>query len=258
MLRVMIVEDEDMIRKGLVFTIDWLSMDCVVVAEASNGQEGYERILEYKPDVVFTDICMPFMDGIEMIQKASEKGKFKSILLTSYAEFDYARRAIEARVCEYLLKPVDEEKLAKIMKKLGEEITSVRQVEYAMEQAELEGGNLNLEYYMKLDRSENGYVSKLIEAIKTRYGEKLSIESISEEMGVSASYLSRKFKEITGQTFLDFLNKYRVQQAITLLNTREYRISEISEAVGFSDYKHFCSVFKKYTLKSPTKFVKGG
>ena len=244
MLRVMIVEDEDMIRKGLVFTIDWLSMDCVVVAEASNGQEGYERILEYKPDVVLTDICMPFMDGIEMIQKASEKVKFKSILLTSYAEFDYARRAIEARVCEYLLKPV--------------EITSVRQVEYAMEQAELEGGNLNLEYYMKLDRSENGYVSKLIEAIKTRYGEKLSIESISEEMGVSASYLSRKFKEITGQTFLDFLNKYRVQQAITLLNTREYRISEISEAVGFSDYKHFCSVFKKYTLKSPTKFVKGG
>ena len=219
MLRVMIVEDEDMIRKGLVFTIDWLSMDCVVVAEASNGQEGYERILEYKPDVVFTDICMPFMDGIEMIQKASEKVKFKSILLTSYAEFDYARRAIEARVCEYLLKPVDEEKLAKIMKKLGEE---------------------------------------MIEAIKTRYGEKLSIESISEEMGVSASYLSRKFKEITGQTFLDFLNKYRVQQAITLLNTREYRISEISEAVGFSDYKHFCSVFKKYTLKSPTKFVKGG
>jgi two-component system response regulator YesN len=112
----MIVEDEDMIRKGLVFTIDWLSMDCVVVAEASNGQEGYERILEYKPDVVIADICMPFMDGIEMIQKASEKVKFKSILLTSYAEFDYARRAIEARVCEYLLKPVDEDTLIPAVK----------------------------------------------------------------------------------------------------------------------------------------------
>ena len=110
MLRVMIVGDEDMIRKGLVFTIDWLSMDCVVVAEASNGQEGYERILEYKPDVVIADICMPFMDGIEMKQKASEKVKFKSILLTSYAEFDYARRAIEARVCEYLFQRVDHEK----------------------------------------------------------------------------------------------------------------------------------------------------
>ena len=208
--------------------------------------------------------------NIKLADLIFEKGKSKNKVcyhcevqrtqLNNYCNNKVSRvdLALMARVCEYLLKPVDEEKLAQIMKKLGEEITSVRQVEYAMEQAELEGGNLNLEYYMKLDRSENGYVSKLLEAIRTRYGEKLSIESISEEMGVSASYLSRKFKEITGQTFLDFLNKYRVQQAITLLNTKEYRISEISEAVGFSDYKHFCSVFKKYTLKSPTKFVKGG
>ncbi len=71
MLRILIAEDEDMIRKGLVYTTDWLSMDCVVVAEAANGQEGYEKILEFRPDVVITDICMPFMDGIEMIKKAS-------------------------------------------------------------------------------------------------------------------------------------------------------------------------------------------
>ena len=258
MLRVLIAEDEDIIRKGLVYTTDWLSMDCVVVAEAANGQEGLEKILECRPDVVIADICMPFLDGIEMIKRAAETVHFKSILLTSYADFEYARRAIDARVCEYLLKPVDEDQLAEIMRKLGEEIASSRQVEKVMEQAELDGGNMNLEYFMQLDLSENQYVSRAIGQIRERFGEKLSIESISEEMGVSASYLSRKFKEITGQTFLDFLNKYRVQQAITLLNTKEYRISEISEAVGFSDYKHFCSVFKKYTLKSPTKFVKGG
>ena len=64
--------------------------------------------------------------------------RFKSILLTSYADFEYARRAIEARVCEYLLKPVDEEALADIMKRLGEEIASTRQAEYVLEQAELE------------------------------------------------------------------------------------------------------------------------
>ena len=183
--------------------------------------------------------------------------RFKSILLTSYADFEYARRAIEARVCEYLLKPVDEEALADIMKRLGEEIASTRQAEYVLEQAELEGGSMNLEYYMQLDLSENQYVSKAIGTIKEHYAEKISIEGISEDLGVSASYLSRKFKEVTEQTFLDFLNKYRVQQAVMLLNTRQYRISEISEATGFTDYKHFCSVFKKYTLKSPTKFIKG-
>ena len=253
MLRVLIAEDEEMIRKGLVYTTDWLSMDCVVVA--ADGRDGYEKILEYKPDVVITDICMPFMDGIEMIKKASEQVRFKSILLTSYADFEYARRAIEARVCEYLLKPVDEEALADIMERLGG--VNSRQVEHVMEQAEIEGGNLNLEYYMQLDLSENQYVSRAIKAIREDFARKLSIESISDDLGVSASYLSRKFKEVTGQTFLDFLNKYRVQQAIVMLGTRQYRISEISEATGFTDYKHFCSVFKKYTSKSPTKFIKG-
>lgn len=257
MLRVLIAEDEDIIRKGLVYTMDWLGMGCVVVAEAANGREGLEKILEYKPDVVIADICMPYMDGIAMIKEASKKVKFKSILLTSYAEFDYARRAIDARVREYLLKPVDEEELARVMEMLAKEVASSRQMEYVMEQAELEGGMLNLEYYIQLDCSENRYAAQVIERIRRDYAKKLSIESISEEMGVSASYLSRKFKEITGQTFLDFLNKYRIQQAVSMLGTGRYRISEISDATGFSDYKHFCAVFKKYTLKSPTKFIKG-
>lgn len=257
MLRILIAEDEDIIRKGLVYTVDWLSMDCVVVAEAANGREGLEKILEYRPDVVIADICMPYLDGIEMIRQASESVKFVSILLTSYAEFDYARRAIDARVRKYLLKPVDEEKLAQLMEKIAGEIAAGRQAEHRKSQAEPEGVLLNLEDYMDLDRSENGYVSQALERIRTGYAGKLSVESISEELGVSASYLSRKFKEVTGQTFLDFLNRYRVQQAAALLGTGKYRISEISEATGFSDYKHFCAVFKKYTSKSPTKFLKG-
>lgn len=259
MLRVLIAEDEDIIRKGLIFTTDWLGMNCVVAAEAANGQEGFEKILECRPDIVIADIHMPLMDGIEMIKKASETVKFKSILLTSYADFDYAKRAIEARVSEYLLKPVDEEELAALIGRLEKEIINSRQVEHMLEQAEqaeILSGSLNLEYYMKLDLSENQYISKTIEEIRLHYAEKLSVETISDELGVSSSYLSRKFKEVTGQTFLDFLNKYRVQQAVSLLETRTYRISEISEATGFSDYKHFCAVFKKYTTKSPTKFIK--
>ena len=259
MLGVLIVEDEDIIRKGLVCTTDWLSMNCVVVSEAANGQEGYEKILECRPDGVIADIGMSYLEGIEMIEKASEAVHFKSILLTSYADFEYARRAITARVSEYMLKPIDEAKLSEIMKRLEKEIEEERQKEQAMEQMdqlELQGGNLNLDYFMKRDHSENGYIAQTLEKIQTCYAERISIESISEELGVSASYLRGKFKEATGQTFLDFLNKYRVQQAAVLLATGQYRINEISDATGFTDYKHFCSVFKKYTLMSPTKFIK--
>ena len=63
MLRILIAEDEDIIRKGLVYTIDWLSMDCVVVAEASNGKEGLEKILEYRPDVVIA-VCLTWTVSI--------------------------------------------------------------------------------------------------------------------------------------------------------------------------------------------------
>ena len=82
------------------------------------------------------------------------------------------------------------------------------------------------------------------------------MESIAEELGISASYLSRKFKESTGQTFLDVLNKYRIQKAIALLGEGSLRVYEISDQVGFSEYKYFCSVFKKYTGMSPTEFAK--
>ena len=194
MLRVLIAEDEEMIRKGLVYTTDWLSMDCVVVAEAADGRDGYEKILEYKPDVVITDICMPFMDGIEMIKKASEQVRFKSILLTSYADFEYARRAIEARVCEYLLKPVDEEALADSHGTAG-------------------GGNREQPPGGACDGAGGdrggqpepgvlhaaGFVGEpvCIQGHKGHtedFARKLSIESISDDLGVSASYLSRKFK----------------------------------------------------------------
>lgn len=255
MLRVIVVEDEDIIRKGLIYTIDWISMNCVVVAEAANGDDGMKKILEHKPDIVIADVRMPIMDGIDMIKKASEIIKFKSILLTSYADFDYARRAIDAKVSQYLLKPIDEDMLADIIKDLEKEILSSKHLDLVLE--ELDGGNLNLEYYVQMDISENQYIAKTIQCIQNSYSDKLNIDCMSEELGVSSSYLSRKFKEITGQTFLDFLNKYRIQQAVALLNTGQYRVSEISEATGFSDYKHFCSVFKKYTNKSPTKFIKG-
>ena len=98
MLKVLIVEDEDIIRKGLAYTIDWLSVGYVLAGEAANGEEGIEKIIELKPDVVIADIMMPKVNGLEMIQRASEEVQFKSVILTSYAEFEYAKSALKLGV----------------------------------------------------------------------------------------------------------------------------------------------------------------
>ena len=253
MYRVLIAEDEDIIRKGIAYTMDWVSMGCTIVGEAANGKEGVEKIKELSPDIVLADIMMPMMNGIEMIRKGQEIADFKAIIMTSYADFEYAKKAIELGVSAYLMKPVDEEELKKNISKIITEIekeNQLRQLTSKIKTAD------DIDTLFIKSEGDNDYIQKVLKETRERYSEKISLETFSEELGVSGSYLSRKFKEATGQTYLDFLNKYRVQQAIKLLETGTYKIYEVSEMTGFSDYKYFSTVFKKYTDRSPSDFVK--
>ena len=256
MYRVLIVEDEDIIRKGIAYTMDWVGMGCTIVGEAVNGSEGIASIKELTPDIVLADIMMPVMDGIEMIRAAREDKSipaFKSVILTSYADFDYARKAIDLDVSAYLMKPVDEEELSKAIEKITVEIEKERQFEKLSEKSAAASENETL--FIKSDK-ENDYIQQILNYTKEHYSEKVSIEAFSEELGVSASYLSRKFKEATGTSYLDFLNKYRVQQAVKLLETGKYKVYEVSDMTGFTDYKHFNTVFKRYTNVAPSEFIK--
>lgn len=254
MLKIIIVEDEDIIRNGLVHTIDWLSMDCIVIADAANGQEGLEKILELSPDIVISDIKMPLMNGIEMIKRAMEKIKFKSLLLTSYAEFEYAKKAIELRVSDYLLKPVSEEQIRSSIEKVNRELLGTRKIVESLRKNDEDANVIN--NYLLGDSGKNYYVKISLEKIRDHYAERISIESVAEELGVSASYLSRKFKETTNHTFLELLNEHRIQQSVKLLSTGRFRVSEIGEKVGFNEYKHFYAVFKKHTGLTPSDFIK--
>lgn len=258
MLKVLIAEDEDMIRKGLIHTFDWTSMGCTIVGEAKNGKEGLEKIQEFRPDIVFTDIIMPKMTGIEMLEAAKNIGDFKSIILTSYSEFEYAQKAINLKVYEYLLKPIDEHALKNTVKKLRKEIYEQRTysswLEKTKDKSEIQLSNL--EIYIERKEGSNPYVEKTLSIIKENYNRKLTIEGIADELGVSSSYLSRKLKEETTQTFLEILHKCRLQKAIELLSEGTYKVYEISDMTGFNEYKHFCQVFKKYTGIAPTEFIK--
>lgn len=249
MIRLIIVEDEDFIRRGLVHTMDWLSMDCVVVGEASDGKEGLELIRSLKPDVVVSDIRMPYLDGISMIKEALTDTEFRSILLTSYAEFDYAKRAIEINVSSYLLKPVAEEDLAQAISKIREEMNEKTRENHSLAD--------EIRTIIRQQSEKEYYVVKTLERIMEQFDQKLSIEGVSEELGVSSSYLSRRFKKITGSTFLEVLNEYRIIQSVKLLASGQYRVGEIAEKTGFSDYKHFYSVFKKCTGIPPSEYIKG-
>lgn len=107
-MKLLIIDDEYLVRTGIRETIDWKSHNIDIVGEAADGTEGFKLAMELKPDIIITDIKMPAMDGVELAQKLySVNYDGAVIVLSGYNEFEYARKALETGVYYYILKPAD-------------------------------------------------------------------------------------------------------------------------------------------------------
>lgn len=124
MYKVLIIDDEVLVKMGLKLTIDWESLGFSVVGEASNGNQGYEKYKQLMPDVIFTDIKMPQKDGIWLVNEIRKENKnVKLLMLTCYDDFDYVRKALKAGADDYILKTeIEDEDLIKLMMRLKEEL----------------------------------------------------------------------------------------------------------------------------------------
>lgn len=130
MLKVLIIDDEPLIRKGLKTIIQWNDYDFDICGEAANGIEGLEKIDQLKPDLIIVDVKMPGMSGLEMIQKLkSANVNCKAIILSGYSDFSYAQKALEYDVEYYLLKPVDRKSLVEKVKTIYDSIVREKREE---------------------------------------------------------------------------------------------------------------------------------
>lgn len=127
MIRVMLVDDEAIVRKGIRESIEWEKYDVSIAGEASNGAAALEMIHEVNPDIVITDIRMPLMDGLEFAGKLKEqKPDVKIIILSGYEDFVYAKRALQLGANDYILKPISDEEIVVAITKLKDEIEAER------------------------------------------------------------------------------------------------------------------------------------
>ena len=119
MLKVLVVEDEEMIRKGIVLAVDWAALDCVVVGEAADGLQALKAVERYDPSLIITDLKMPNMDGIQMMEALRARGsRAYVIILTAYDSFTYARSALRLGAVDFLLKPFHDGELEAAVIKL--------------------------------------------------------------------------------------------------------------------------------------------
>lgn len=122
-IKVFLVEDEMVIRRGIKNSIDWEKEGYIFCGEASDGELAYPMIIKEKPDILITDIRMPFMDGLELCKLVKkELPNIKILILSGYDEFDYAKEAIHLGVTEYLLKPISSGKLLEALNGVSESI----------------------------------------------------------------------------------------------------------------------------------------
>ena len=237
MWKVMIADDENYMLEAMENLIDWKKMDCQLVYKAKNGQLLLEQVKKNPPDIIITDIKMPLVSGIEVAKYIYEnKIPTKVIILSAYAEFQYAQEAIKYDACGYIIKTSVIEMLPGIIQKAIGKLSQCS-----------EGERENEEFF------SDDIFGRLQKFVSEHYMDKLNLTQISQEIHANGSYLSRLYKMKTGQNLFDVINKMKLEKAKEYMSQGK-RIYEIAQMVGFDDVSYFSRVFRKHEGCSPREY----
>ncbi len=248
MLKLVIADDEKLIRAVLSHCTDWSSMGVEPVAVCKDGLEAFDAIQKYRPQLVLTDIKMPGMSGLELAAYFSKRESYvmEFLFLTGYEEFDFALSAIENGVHYFLVKPVTDDRLAEAVQKASNEVN--HKLATLRVQEELENA---IPY--------SSCVQQILDIVELEYSDStLSLKKIAEErLFMNEDYLGKRFQKETGKRFNQFLTELRVNKAKYLLKHSAENVSDIAEQVGYGNNpKYFDSVFRKMTEQTPLSYRK--
>lgn len=241
-MKVMVVDDEMFVRRGIVMEVDWEKLGCVVVGEADNGEDGLLVARKCTPDLIITDIRMPRMSGIDMLKTLREEGsQVHAIFLTAYSDFEYAQQAVRLLASDYLLKPFEDGELEKAVlsvKKRYFENTQPEDVSISVRPG---------------DKSK--IVLEAIQYIADHYKEaEINVGMISASLGMSEGHLSHLFKKETDYTIMNYITMYRMKEAARLLSDCRYKVYEVADMVGYKDIAYFSTTFKKILGMTPSMY----
>ena len=251
--KVIIVDDEYLIRNLIRNCIDWDEIDIEIVGEASNAHECLKLIENTKPDIVLTDINMPLTNGLDMSEHLLKKyPEIKIIIITGYDKFEYAKRSVRLGVSDFILKPIDDEELKIAVLRIKEKIEKEKAEINKVKSIEETIGDLT--EIIELDKKESdkcvniNQIKKYI--IKNLSNKELSLKSVANNFYLNSSYLSRFFKEKTNENFGEYITKTKMEIALKMLQNPNVKVYEVSKKLGFDDPNYFSNWFKKYSGQS--------
>lgn len=245
-MKILIVEDEQRAREGLVKLLASIPGEHEVAAQASNGQAAMDLLPVVRPDVVFTDIKMPFVDGMTLARTARAMNiPAEFVMISAYGDFELARQAISLDVVEYMLKPVTREDVERALMRVRNRLDGKRS--YARRKnAELRD----------LYPDAHPIILRTLDVIQNGYAGKINQKNLARELGVSPEYFSYLFSKNIGKTFSVFLRDYRIEKAVELYRSGECSRQDVPYMVGFSDAKYFSQVFRTVMGESLSEYLR--
>ncbi|ABX44234.1 response regulator transcription factor [Lachnoclostridium phytofermentans] len=247
MRKLLIADDEKIIREGIAKLIQASSLPVTIVGQAANGRQALEMMQSTRPDLVIIDITMPAITGLDVIEQSKDfLPSSKFIIVSGHDSFPFAQKAIELGAFHYLLKPIKRSQLLSVVEHALETLEKKEEVIVSTDTD-----------ITSVSDATNGTVCEKVSAYINDHhcDSNMSLNFVADKFHISQSYLTRIIKKSTNLSFTEYLNKLRIQQAIFLLSSREnLLIAQIAELVGYSSQHYFSRVFKNHTGVSPVEY----
>jgi len=272
MYSVFLVEDEKIIREGIKRLLPWEESGFRFIGEAPDGELAWAQIREKKPDVVITDIKMPFMDGLSLSRLIKKNFPATTvIILSGYDEFHFAQEALDIGVSKYILKPVSRDKMRELLteikkdkdEKIAEErvrqklesVISEYLATFRGEQAAPADDPAGKTGEKQAAQIADETIDKACAFIRTRYAEPgINLDAAAAHVSLAPSYFSALFSQRVKKTFIAYLTECRMEKARELLLSTNIPSGEIALAVGYNDPHYFSFLFKRNNGCSPTEY----
>ncbi|OME85224.1 DNA-binding response regulator [Paenibacillus sp. FSL A5-0031] len=251
MLKLMIVDDEPVIRNGLQFMVTSENTLFTNIVVASDGIEAMKLMEQFRPDLMITDIQMPEMDGLELIREAQRMHVKRFVVLSGYDYFEYAQKAIRLQVTDYLLKPIHQKELSLILGRVTLEIMEEKQ----REEGFARGDDNTDEDDQRSPGDNNMNIRKFKDFLQDHFMRDVSLEEVADHLMLHPNYVCNLLKRETGMTFVSYLRSIRIDKAKALLSKEsDFSMEQIAKGVGYDNPRHFYKVFKQYVGVTPGSY----
>ncbi len=249
MYNMLIVDDEPLVRRGIITLVDFEALHIRNIFEAENGDQGLEIFKREDIHIVLADINMPKMNGLDFAKAIKViSPNCRIALITGYDYFDYAQYALKIGVDDYVLKPVSKSDITEIIIQLiskYNETQKYERLEKVIDQMKSDQG-------IETDKGYEQFINHFMENHLS--SSDLSLTLLADQIGLSQGYLSGLFKKLYGLSFQEYVVKSRIEKAKVLLLTTDMKNYQVADAVGFEDPNYFATKFKKEVGTSPKQY----